>query len=50
MNLSLILDYFSCIFFISPSMDEVGLVEYFCTHPCFVASEEDPDYVAENVE
>ena len=50
MNLSRILDYISCIFFISPSVDEVGLVEYFCTHPCFVASEEDPDYIAENVE
>jgi len=29
----------------------IGLVEYFCTHPSFVAlSEEDPDFVAEDVE
>ena len=35
---------------VSPSMDGVGLVEYLCTHPCFVASEEDPDYVAEDFE
>ena len=34
-------------------MDGVGLVEYFCTHPIYIyhfASEEDPDFVVEDVE
>ena len=34
-------------------MDGVGLVEYFCTHPLYIydfASEEDPDFVHEDVE
>ena len=32
----------------TPSVDEVGLVEYFCTHPIYIcgfSSEEDPDFV-----
>ena len=38
---------------VTPSMGEVGLVEYFCTHPIYIcgfSSEEDPDFVAEDVE
>ena len=31
-------------------MEKVGLVEYFCTHPYFVASDEDPDFVIKDVE
>ena len=38
------------ILVVSPSVGGVGLVEYFCTHPCVVASEEDPDFVAEDFE
>jgi len=32
------------------SVDVVGFAEYFSTHPCFVNSEEDPDFVAEDFE
>ena len=42
-----------CIFVLSPSVDGVGLVEYFCTHLiyiCAFSSEEDPDFVVEDVE
>ena len=38
---------------ISPSVDGVGLVEYLYTHPIYIcgfASEEDPDFVVEDVE
>jgi hypothetical protein len=37
---------------ISPSMGGVELVEYVCTHPCLINcfSEEDPNFVPENVE
>ena len=38
---------------VTPSVDGVGLVEYFCTHPiyiCAFSSEEDPDFVVEDVE
>jgi hypothetical protein len=40
------------ILLISPSVGGVGLVEYVCAHPCFTNcfSEEDPDYVPEDVE
>ena len=34
-------------------MGGVGLVEYFCTHPIYIcgfSSEEDPDFVVEDVE
>ena len=36
----------------TPSVDGVGLVEYFCTHPIYIcgfSSEEDPDFVVEDV-
>jgi hypothetical protein len=38
--------------FISPSVGGVGLVEYVCTHSCLTNyfSEEDPDYIPEDVE
>jgi hypothetical protein len=37
---------------ISPSVGGVELVEYVCAHPCFTNcfSEEDPDFVPEDVE
>jgi hypothetical protein len=37
---------------ISPSVGGVELVEYVCTHPCLTNcfSEEDPDFVPEDVE
>jgi hypothetical protein len=37
---------------ISPSVGGVGLVEYVCAHPCLTNcfSEEDPDFVLEDVE
>ena len=38
---------------VTPSVDGVGLVEYFCTHPIYVcgfSSDEDPDYAVEDVE
>ena len=38
------------ILVVSPSVDGVGLVEYFRTHPYFVALEEDPYYVTEDFE
>jgi hypothetical protein len=40
------------ILFISPSVGGVGLVEYVCAHPCLTNyfSEEDPDFVLEDVE
>jgi hypothetical protein len=40
------------ILLISPSMGGVGFVEYVCTHPCLsnYFSEEDPDFVPEDVE
>ena len=39
--------------YVTPFVDGVGLVEYFCTHPIYVcgfSSEEDPDFVVEDVE
>ena len=48
--LSLIYPVHICV---SLSVDGVGLVEYFCTHPLYIcgfASEEDPDFVPEDVE
>jgi hypothetical protein len=40
------------ILFISPSVGGVGLVEYVRAHPCLTNcfSEEDPDFVPEDVE
>ena len=38
---------------VTPSVDGVGLVEYFCTHPIYICGfslEEDPDFVVEDVE
>jgi hypothetical protein len=38
---------------LSPSVGGVGLVEYFRTHPIYIcgfSSEEDPDFVPEDVE
>jgi len=52
MNLSLILELSCAYLCISLSVDGVGLVEYFCTHPIYIcgfSSEEDPDFV-EDVE
>ena len=42
-----------CIYSVyTPSVGAVGLAEYVCTHPDIyvVASEEDPDFVVEDVE
>ena len=42
-----------CIYSLyTPSVGVVELVEYFCTHPDIyvVASEEDPNFVVEDVE
>jgi hypothetical protein len=52
MNLFLILDiYLVQILILSPSVGVVGLVEYFCTHPCYLCcSVEDPDFIAEDIE
>ena len=40
----------SIFLLVSASVDGVGLVEYIHTHPCFVASEEDLDFVVEDFE
>ena len=53
MNLNLILELSYVYLCYPPSVDGVGLVEYFCTHPIYIsgfASEEDPDFVVEDVE
>ena len=53
MNLSLILELSYAYLCYSPSMDVVGLVEYFCTHPIYICGfslEEDPDFAVEDVE
>ena len=28
----------------------VGLAEYVCTHPCLIFTEEDPEFIPEDVE
>jgi hypothetical protein len=40
------------ILLISPSVGGVGFAEYVCTHSCFTnyVTEEDPDYIPEDVE
>jgi hypothetical protein len=40
------------ILLISSSVGGVEIVEYVCAHPCFTNcfSEEDPDYVPEDIE
>jgi hypothetical protein len=40
------------VLLISPSVGGVGFAEYVCAHPCFTNyfSEEDPDYILEDVE
>ena len=38
------------ILFIPPSVGEVGLAEYVCTHLILNFTEEDPDFVPEDVE
>ena len=50
MNPSLSLIYPVHILACIPPLDGVGLVEYIRTHPFFVATEEDPDFVAEDFE
>ena len=30
-------------------MDGVGLAEYVCTHPCLIFTEEDPEFIPEDV-
>ena len=53
MNLSLILELSCAYLCYFPSVDGVGLVEYFCTHPIYIcgfSSEEDPDFAVEDVE
>jgi hypothetical protein len=32
------------------SVGVVELVEYVCTHPCLIFTEEDPDFIPEDVE
>ena len=34
----------------TPSVGVVGLAEYVCTHPCLIFTEEDPDFIPEDVE
>jgi hypothetical protein len=40
------------VLLISPSVGGVGFAEYVCAHPCFTNyfTEEDPDYIPEDVE
>ena len=38
------------ILFIPPPVGVVGLAEYVCTHPILFFTEEDPDFVPDNVE
>ena len=35
---------------LSPSVGGVGLAEYVCTHPCLIFTEEDPEFIPEDVE
>ena len=32
-----------------PSVGGVGLAEYVCTHPCLIFTEEDPEFIPEDV-
>ena len=52
LNPSLILDVTDALYSVyTPSVGVVGLAEYVCTHPILnFFSEEDPDYVPEDVE
>ena len=34
----------------TPSVGVVGLAEYICTHPCLIFTEEDPDFIPEDIE
>ena len=36
--------------FVTPSVGGVGLAEYVCTHPCLIFTEEDPEFIPEDVE
>ena len=50
-NLNLVLELSCALYSVySPSVGAVGLAEYVCTHPILNFSEEDPDYVPEDVE
>ena len=35
---------------LSPSAGGVGLAEYICTHSCLIFTEEDPEFISEDVE
>jgi hypothetical protein len=50
LNPSLILDLPYALYSVyTPSVGVVGLAEYICTHP-LIFTEEDPDFVPEDVE
>ena len=51
LNFSLTLDLpCAYILFIPPSVCVVELAEYVCTHPCLIFTEEDPEFIPEDVE
>ena len=51
LNPSLILDLPCALYSAyTPSVGVVGLAEYVCTHPFLIFTEEDPDFVPEDVE
>ena len=51
LNLSLTLDLpCAYILFIPPSVGVVELAEYVCTHPCLIFTEEDSDFIPEDIE
>ena len=51
LNPSLILDLPCALYSVyTPSVDVVGLAEYICTHPYLIFTEEDPEFIPEDVE
>ena len=32
------------------SKEEIELAEYVCTHPCLIFTEEDPEFISEDIE
>ena len=51
LNPSLILGLSCALYSVyTPSVGVVGLTEYVCTHPCLIFTEEDPDFIPEDVE
>ena len=51
LNLGLILDLSCALYSIfTPSVGVIGLAEYICTHPILNFTEEDPDFIPEDVE